>query len=317
MKISIKVDEDTGELTLTDEHGNLLDPKVERIVKRDHRDRIQDVMQKAADSINSESKTLTTLHTDTPPPDAREEEARQFDQPEPRRPALPKKSWAHCIWPPAEKRRQIECQRLERKYSEACQDWESARQAFEEQEHNRLEKRRQVEEGSLTAMEQALGEALSVLEWPYETLISYELRSREHLVLDVDLPEIEMLPARQASVPQRSLKISIKTLSQANQRQQYAQHIHAIGVRLIGECFNILPTIQTITFSGYSQRLDASSGHEKDDYLYSVKVDRNLWSDLNFQELEKIDPVECLGQFEIRRKMTKTGIFRPIEPLEL
>lgn len=125
-----------------------------------------------------------------------------------------------------------------------------------------------------------------------------------------------MLPIQQASVPAKALKLSIKSLSQSNQRQQYARHIHSIGVRLLGECFKTLPTIQAITLSGYSQRLDKSSGHERDDYLYSVKVDRGSWSGLNFRELDKVDPVECLGQFEIRRQMTKTGIFRPVEPLE-
>lgn len=317
MKVNINIDEDTGELSITDEYGSQLDPKVERIVKRDYRDQIQDVMQRASDNINFESKSLASLHVDTPPPDARKEKAKQFDQPEPSRPALPGRSLVHRIWPPAEKRRQMECQSLERQYSESYQDWESARQAFEQQERIRLENKRKVEEGSLSAMEQALGEALSILEWPYETLINYELRSQENLVLDVDLPEIEMLPARQASVPARGLKINVKALSQASQRQQYAQHIHAIGVRLVGECFSTLPTIQTITFSGYSQRLDTSSGHEKDDYLYSVRVDRGSWNKLNFRGFEKIDPVECLGQFEIRRKMTKTGIFQPIEPLDI
>ena len=66
--------------------------------------------------------------------------------------------------------------------------------------------------------------------------------------------------------------------------------------------------------SGYSQRLDATTGKTNDDYLYSFKANRESFKKINFESLEIVDPVAALGAFENRRKMTATGIFKPIEP---
>lgn len=51
-----------------------------------------------------------------------------------------------------------------------------------------------------------------------------------------------------------------------------------------------------------------------DHYLYSVRVERTHWKEINFAALTEIDVVEALARFELRREMTKTGAFRPIEP---
>lgn len=45
-----------------------------------------------------------------------------------------------------------------------------------------------------------------------------------------------------------------------------------------------------------------------------LRVHRDQWNDINFFALADIDPVEAIGGFEIRRNMTKTGIFKTIEP---
>jgi len=92
-------------------------------------------------------------------------------------------------------------------------------------------------------------------------------------------------------------------------------HVHGIAFRLIGETFAALPIVQRITLSGFSQRNDPATGQLRNDYLYSVLVDREAWSHIDFAQLTAIDVVEALGRFELRRQMSKTGIFKPIEPL--
>src|SRR6266545_7748269 len=68
------------------------------------------------------------------------------------------------------------------------------------------------------------------------------------------------------------------------------------------------------TGSGFSQRLDKATGKINDDYLYSVIIDRRRFSQINFEALETIDPIEAIEVFEMRRQMTSTGIFKSIEP---
>ena len=78
--------------------------------------------------------------------------------------------------------------------------------------------------------------------------------------------------------------------------------------------FATLPTINSVTLSAYSQRLDSATGHSDDDYLLSVRITRDAFSRLNFAQLSQLDPVAALEQFDLRRNMTKAGLIRTIEP---
>src|SRR3546814_12203783 len=92
-------------------------------------------------------------------------------------------------------------------------------------------------------------------------------------------------------------------------------HVHGIGFRIVGESFAALPSAQRVTLSGFSQRNDPATGQVRDDYLYSVSVERHDWERIDFSALEMIDIVESLAQFELRLQMTKTGILTTIHSL--
>jgi hypothetical protein len=51
-----------------------------------------------------------------------------------------------------------------------------------------------------------------------------------------------------------------------------------------------------------------------DEYLVSVRVMRDDWTNLDFTHLDAIDVVEALQRFDLRRDMLKSGVLRPIEP---
>ncbi|MBP5981144.1 MAG: hypothetical protein KA748_13180 [Halomonas sp.] len=76
-------------------------------------------------------------------------------------------------------------------------------------------------------------------------------------------------------------------------------------------------TIQEIILSGYSQRLDRSTGYERDDYLYSVGLTRDQWQLLNFEAPGDIDAFDCLGRFEIQCKVLAFWVMKPIEPFQV
>lgn len=164
-------------------------------------------------------------------------------------------------------------------------------------------------------METHLEAVLQGIVWPRETTVSLEVsEDRRRVTIDVDLPEVEQLPRKTAAVPARGFRLSIKEMSPTNVQKLYMRHVHGIGFRIIGESFAALQAVEEVSLSAYTQRADKATGHVSDHYLYSVRVERTRWKEINFAALTEIDVVEALARFELRREMTKTGVFRPIEP---
>lgn len=63
---------------------------------------------------------------------------------------------------------------------------------------------------------------------------------------------------------------------------------------------------QQVILSAFSQRPDRQTGWVEDQCLYS-----------DFGNLDDVDLVAAFEQFELRRSMSKTGVFQPIDPLAL
>jgi hypothetical protein len=63
--------------------------------------------------------------------------------------------------------------------------------------------------------------------------------------------------------------------------------------------------------------LDTGTGQPTENYLYSVLVTKPQWREINFKALANIEPPATLERFELRRKMTKTGVFKAIEPFDV
>jgi hypothetical protein len=85
----------------------------------------------------------------------------------------------------------------------------------------------------------------------------------------------------------------------------------------MGECFRSVPAIREVILSGFTQKVRGDTGRTEDQYLYSVRALREQWDDIDFRRLNMLDPVAVLEGFELRRDMTKTGIFKAIEPFSL
>lgn len=126
---------------------------------------------------------------------------------------------------------------------------------------------------------------------------------------------IENLPWQEARVSSSKLQLVYKTLGDKQRRLDYARHIHGVIFRLVGEAFASLPSIATVTASGYSQIRSKATGNVEDQYLLSVRVPKSGWCENAFDCLEEIEPEASLARFDLQRKMTQTGVFKPIEPL--
>jgi hypothetical protein len=354
-KIKLSLDKETGVLQIENAFGGPLTRQDSKLVWDQKRSTILEWLERQAEEINGDVELLTAIHEDTPSPDSEPEyEMMPFDEQPPDHPKQPqaapkpeakllpplgffskflkRKSIAHekkqqqihednekalVAWEEKRKKEIANHQTALERYAELKRDWDSRKKDHEADQAEKKDRFPELLRTNVEVMSKTLEDALNSLSWPRETLVSYQIADQGRQAwLDVDLPEIEDLPQKLASVASNGKKLNIKTKSAKQLHLEYALHIHGIAFRLAGTVFATLPATDTAMISGFSQRLDSSTGKVKDDYLFSVRVDRERYSKIDFDSLDKVNPVDAMGGFEIRRKLTATGAFRAIDPFE-
>ncbi len=308
--------QDDGTLVFKDSDGSALPEFLVERAKKQNSEAIKQLIQKSCDGINSQIEALGEIYLFTP--DCRVPPKfipRSFDEPYPRKP-IPKGFGILGYFFTSVKERILkENLQAQKSYETNVRDWEKLKADHDASE---LARKKFLEIDifkNSSDMEVYLEEKLHEIVWPRETTVSLEIEDNGLLVmLDVDLPEIEEMPHRTATFPQRGYKLAVKEMSPTQVQKLYMRHVHAIGFRIVGETFSALPTVQQVVLSAYSQRPNPVNGQVSNEYLYSVRVRRNDWARIQFDRLQSIDVIESLAQFELRRDMTKTGVFRAIDP---
>jgi hypothetical protein len=215
------------------------------------------------------------------------------------------------------KRIQIENQNVEdeRRFKTELEAWTAKRDAHDRAEIERVKMFEVDCPLTPDQVQDYLSEVLARIDWPRETTVSLEVDdSATRVMIDVDLPEIEDMPEKSATVAARGIKLNIRERSAVQRRKEYMTHVHGVLFRMVGEVFAAMPRVVEVVASGFSQRAARATGHVGDEYLLSVRVRRDQWMALNFANLSLLDVTEALGNWEIMRDMTATGVFRPIEP---
>jgi len=317
--VSLRVSvSDDGEVTFTDMTGAPASEQQMALAKLQAKGKIRDLLEECCSKVNEQVEALEHLHEKTPSPQKKPTfEATDYPQPQPAPPIpLQAKWWERAL--PSRRRRLAEANaEALAEHKRTLLDWQGAKQQFAVES----EQQRQLVEVGIyrdkAAMDSYLEMVLQAVEWPRETNVAFDLLDQGRLAcLDVDLPEIEDMPKRTVSLPQRGMRLSVKELSPTKVQRMYAAHVHGVAFLLIGTTFAALPLVQQVVLSGYTQRRSAATGQVADEYLLSVDVPRDEWSRINFAHLRAIDVVEALAQFKMRRTMSKTGIFKSIEPFE-
>lgn len=316
VKGQVRVDDD-GTVKFLDANGRPLTEYLLTLAKRQQGDRIRDFLAETSAGINALVEAFGQIHRYTPPPDETPTRPQgTFERQEPQAPISKTVGFFARL---LGKRAEIELQNAEaeRRYQQDFSRWKSEQKLFEAHEEEESETFDRLLRTDVEFMQRALEENLQDIVWPRETLVSFDVRNDGKLVdFDVDLPEIEDLPRRVTTVPQRGYKLSVKELKGKALQELYARHVHGIGFRIIGEVFAILPTVEQVTLSAFTQRDDPTTGHESDTYVYSVRVSRNEWAEINFKKIAALDVVACFDRFELRRKIGRTGAFERILPLD-
>ena len=297
-------------------NGDPLPPRLVRALREHQGDSIDAWLQQQCGAINAELAAITEIHLQCPSPGQEPAyRAATFTPAPPQEPVAKSPGFFGRLSPRV--RRQIEAGNDAARvaWEQDVRRWRTRKARFEHAEHERRKLFQRSRRGSAAEMSNFFQRRIEELTWPRETLIAFQIdHDGKAMYVDVDLPEIEDLPRKQAAVPSRGLRLSMKDLSDAQNRRNYARHIHGVLFRVIGEAFASFPRIQRVVGSAFSQRLNRATGAAADEYLISVSVERTRWNQIDFSALDRVDPVAAIGRFNLRRRMTRTGSFTPVEP---
>ena len=354
IRVKFVIDDETGETSWKNEKMEPLDEAIIQVAKKQNREAIYELLQKTSDGINDKISNLLNIHYKTPPPDTiisytpltfqvqkpASPNISDYKIAQPEKPLLKEKGFlsknVSFIGKHLEKSNQKKIEDfneemkkwksnqidLDKKFELAKQEYEE-RLALYEKEKMDFEKeqakiKQMIEVDRLNnpeVMSTYLEEYLDALDWTTDTNISFELNENgDQIWISVDLPEIEMMPKKISKVNHNKLNLSISEISRKQQQINYLTHIHSIAFRIIGETFVSLPKLREIFISGYSQRPNKKTGYIGDEYLYSIRIQRDEWVKINYSALELINIVDCFTLFDLRRTINKSGLIEPIEP---
>ncbi len=314
--ITVSID-DAGVLSFKDNQGNPISDAHIDAAKKQQGDKIRALIQQKCDEINAQIESLGDIHLHTPPPQPTGFIPAVFEVPKPIEPT-PKSPGFFCkLFKSCIAKVEAANNAASEEYATQVSQWERQKVEFDSTQLARRQFIDSVLDGDVSAIEQYIEEILLDIVWPRETRVDFDVRDDGIVALNVDLPEIEEMPSKTAMVPQRGYRLSIKEMGATHIQKLYMRHVHAVGFRIIGEIFSVSPFVQSVILSAYSQRPNKATGHLENEYLYSARVNRGDWSDINFSNLSEIDVVDALSRFELKREMTKTGIFRPIEVIHV
>ncbi len=305
-----------GNLRIVDSQGQPLPAKVVALVKKVHAAELAAFLASHCELLNGGMEEILGVRLGTPSPLEHPRLApASYTAPKPQCPALRTLHFLEKLLPGRRALVDSENQAAVDSWRAAVSGWERAKLAHSDSEKTRIQDFEQALMQDEAVMAGELENRLRDLKWPRETNVSYELDQQgKTLWLDIDLPEVEDMPATVAEMAATRLKLNLKRKSETQLRKEYMQFVHAIVFRAVGEAFHVLPGLQEVIGSGYSQRPDSATGRVRDDYLLSARVPRARWEEIDFHNLAALDPIYCFGRFELRRDMSKTGIFKAIQP---
>lgn len=306
-------DEGTMQFRLPD--GSPAPQSVVKRIREQNTQLIEGLISRAVERFNSDLRACLSAHLDTPAPLYRplvvlSERPEKPTKPVPRVPSFWDKLFLRAGKIAAENVAR------QKQYDEACRAWQKAENEFDRACREIEELNSLVQNGDMDAQSRVLENRLEEVVWAKPTEISFDFGSDSSTIsIDVDLPTIEELPDREALEPTRGVNIRWKKRTDAQLRRDFCYLAHATLFRLAGEVFAALPKVRQATISGFTQRLDLTTGKKSDTYVVSVRISRDAWAKIDFRNLQRVDVQAALASFELVRDMTRAGELREITPL--
>lgn len=197
-----------------------------------------------------------------------------------------------------------------REYHQNKRDWDAHQMKMQQEFRSILAIKEQAATGDIPSMERLLEKILGNINAPIHFSGSYEVEFSGGVWLDIDLPEIEEIPDTVSSVL-KSGAMSTKKKTMKKVKEDYSRLVSGIALILSVHVFTLLPTVETIVISGYTQRRDKATGIINDDYIYSLLVQRNVFHSLNIQH---VDPLDSFQNFQPIAMVTNSLDWKTITP---
>ncbi|HWL74706.1 MAG TPA: hypothetical protein VNQ74_12620, partial [Burkholderiaceae bacterium] len=108
-------------------------------------------------------------------------------------------------------------------------------------------------------------------------------------------------------------RVEVRRMSDITHTKLHNQHAVGLVVRLLGEIFAALPTIETVTVSA----LQLPTNGKPQRYIMSAQADRERWSQLHTNGSVTADQaIRCLSQLGARCNLTALGAFITVQPFD-
>jgi hypothetical protein len=182
--------------------------------------------------------------------------------------------------------------------------WESAQKEL--QEHSQ-----RAAQGDADAMREHLLTCLKDILWPLPATVSFTFDDVTGMRMDVQLPLLPTLPDREAAIDYGN-RVAVRRMSEVIHTKLHNRHALGLVVRLMGETFAALPTVQQVTVSARQQPPDRRPPR----YVVTARSSRKPWITLHERGVVTGDASQCLEQIESRVNLTGLGAFLPIEAFD-
>ena len=197
-------------------------------------------------------------------------------------------------------------------YLDARAAWLARRLAWDAAQRSIHELKDKAVSGDLDSMREYLMKCLHDVLWPLPTLISYEFQGNTEAKLEFVVPGLDAIPDREAAMASGN-RVEVRRMSDISHTKLHNQHAVGLVVRLLGELFAALPTVDTVTVSAL--QLPANGKPQR--YITSAKAERDRWSSLHTNGSVTADQaIRCLGQLGARCNLTALGAFMTVEPFD-
>lgn len=197
-------------------------------------------------------------------------------------------------------------------YLDVRADWLARRFAWDAAQRSIHQLKEKAQSGDLESMREYLMKCLHDVLWPLPTIISYEFNGQSEARLEFVVPGLDAVPDREAAMASGN-RVEIRRMSDLSHTKLHNQHALGLVVRLLGELFAALPTIEAVTVSAL--QIQANSKPQR--YIASAQAERAQWSALHSNGAVTADQaIRCLNQLRARCNLTALGAFMAVEPFD-
>jgi hypothetical protein len=165
--------------------------------------------------------------------------------------------------------------------------------------------------GDCEAMQSTVCAEIEGLDFPFDTQCTVGIDKSDHVMIDLDLPEIEdVIPELQFTALKNGTMREVKR-KEVDRNEAYATLVTGIAFTIAGAAFAGAPTLLFATVAARTQRQIRGSIDVVDTYVYEVRFPRDAFESIDAPNL---DPLSMLCAFPCRIQVTPRKMLKKLSP---